>query len=306
MPLDLSKVLVVGISSRALFELTEANAVFEGEGLDAYIRYQLEREDEVLPPGAGFPLVRAMLALNEVAPGGRRCEVVILSKNSPDLSLRISRSIEHYGLDITRAAFVSGAPLAPYLNAFSVDLFLSRDAQDVQAAVDAGVAAAEIYPPPGNMAAPLDQIRIAFDADAVVFSDESERIYKEKGLEAFLDHEKANAKKPLKDGPFAKLFRAIAVLQAAFPKGETPIRTAIVTARNSPAHERVIRTLRVWGVRLDEVFFLGGVPKAEILRAFGAHMFFDDQDLHCAPASKVVPTARVPGPYSMIKVTPVQ
>lgn len=292
MAFDLSKTLVVGISSRALFDLNESNAIFEESGVEAYIAHQLQNEDAILRPGAGFPLIAGMLKLNASAPGGRRCEVVVMSKNNAATSLRLWRSIEHYKLDVTRGAFVSGAPLAQYLEAFKVDLFLSMHEPDVQAAVDAGFAAALLYPPPEGYEASVDQIRIAFDADAVVFSDESERIYQEQGLTAFLAHERENASQPLKPGPFAKLFRAIAVLQGEV--NPNIIRTAIVTARNSPAHERVIRTLATWGVRVDEAFFLGGIAKDKILHAFRAHIFFDDQHAHVEPASKLVPSARVP------------
>ncbi len=293
MSTDWSKVLVVGISSRALFDLTASNEIFDRDGLEAYTRHQIENEDNVLGPGAGFPLVSAMLRLNQAAEaGGRRCEVVVMSRNNAAVSLRLWKSIQHHGLDVTRAAFVSGTPLSNYLEAFKVDLFLSMNESDVQAAVNAGFAGAILYPPPADYSAPLGQIRIAFDADAVIFSDESERIYRERGLQAFLDHEKANAQKPLREGPFAKLLRAIAVLQGQV--SPDIIRTAIVTARNSPAHERVIRTLAVWGVRVDEAFFLGGLPKDKVLQAFGAHIFFDDQHVHVEPASRVVPAGRVP------------
>jgi 5'-nucleotidase len=292
---DANKVLVVGISGRALFDLSKENQIFETEGLPAYRQYQLDHEDEILAPGPAFPLVKAMLRLNAIAPGNRRCEVVILSKNSPDLSLRLHQSIVHHDLDITRSGFTSGVPVSRYLHAFGVDLYLSRNHQDVRAGIAAGVASGVIYEAPREYAAAEDEIRVAFDADAVLFSDESERIYKERGLTAFLEHEKENARKPMKEGPFSKLFRAIAVLQAQFVE-KTPIRTAIVTARNSPANERVIRTLRAWNVRVDETFFLGTIPKDQVLQAFGAHIFFDDQDRHVAPASQLVPSALVPQP----------
>jgi len=305
MPYDLSEYLVIGVSSRALFDLSAEDAIFRGDGLEAYIAHQLAHEDEVLAPGAAFPLVRAILDLNKPVPGKRKAEVLVMSRNSAETSLRIFNSITHYGLDISRAALSGGQPLAPYLGAYRVDLFLSADEADVQSAVDAGVAAGVIYAPPLQMAEPLDQIRIAFDGDAVLFSDESERIYQQQGLEAFLQHEAANARKPLREGPFAKLLRTLSVLQSEFEPETAPIRTALVTARNSPAHERVIRTLRAWNVRVDEAHFLGGVPKSEILQAFGAHIFFDDQHGHCEPASRLVPSARVPyrssGPVPIVK-----
>ncbi|MBR7032041.1 MAG: 5'-nucleotidase [Clostridia bacterium] len=295
MPFDLKDRLVVGISSRALFDLEEANEVFEREGLPAYRKYQRDHENDVLRPGTAFPLVKALHNLN--LGDDRLTEVIVMSKNSADTSLRIFNSIEKYGLDISRAALVSGASLAPYLSSFKTDLFLSADENDVQEAINAGFAAGTICSPteqPIDPDAPVEQIRIAFDGDAVIFSDESEQIYKEKGIEAFTEHERENAKKPLPEGPFAKLLKTISIVQKKFGPDDPPIRTALVTARNAPAHERVIRTLREWGVSIDEAFFLGGIEKAEVLRSFGAHIFFDDQTVHTGPASKLVPSVRVP------------
>ena len=299
MPYDLSNYLVIGVSSRALFDLSLENEIYENEGLEAYCRYQLEHENDVLKPGTGFALIEAILRINDIEAGVRRTEVVIVSRNSADTSLRISNSIDSYGLDITRAAFTGGEPVAKYLNAFDVDLFLSATEEDVQAAVESNVAAGLIYDGPSrNRADPLQQIRIAFDGDAVLFSKESEMIYQNQGLEAFIEHEKQNAQQPLPEGPFAKLLKTLSFLQFDLTSrgGDSapPIRTALVTARNSPAHERVIRTLRTWNVRIDETFFLGGVPKDKILESFSPHIFFDDQHLHCEGAAKLVPTARVP------------
>jgi 5'-nucleotidase len=296
MPYDLSNFLVIGVSSRALFDLALENEIFEREGLPAYCRYQLQHEDELMRPGTAFPLIRAILNLNTRIPGKRKVEVVVMSRNSGDTSLRIWRSIQHYGLDITRGSFAGGAPISNYLRPYKVDLFLSRDEPDVQAAIDTGVAAGLLYAQPDRVTSDLDQIRIAFDGDAVLFSDESERIYKTEGLDAFLAHEKANAAKPLPEGPFAKLAKSLSRIQSDFPLSDSPIRTALVTARNSPAHERAILTLRAWNVRIDESHFLGGVGKSEVLAAFGAHIFFDDQHVHCEPASHFVPSARVPWP----------
>jgi 5'-nucleotidase len=299
MPYDLSNYLVIGVSSRALFDLNRENEIYEKEGLEAYCRYQLEHENDVLNPGTGFALIEAMLSINEIETGVRRTEVVIISRNSADTSLRISNSIDSYELDITRAAFTGGEPVAKYLNAFEVDLFLSATEEDVEAAVESNVAAGLIYDGPSrNRTDPLEQIRIAFDGDAVLFSKESEMIYQQQGLEAFIEHEKLNAEKPLPEGPFAKLLKTLSFLQFDLTNSTTqktpPIRTALVTARNSPAHERVIRTLRTWNVRIDETFFLGGVPKHKILESFSPHIFFDDQHQHCEGAARVVPTARVP------------
>ncbi|MBC3875249.1 5'-nucleotidase [Undibacterium flavidum] len=296
MPYSLDKLLVIGISSRALFNLEAEEAIFQQQGLDAYRQHQLAHENEILKPGAGFALVKALLKLNQLTPDKRLVEVVIMSRNSSETSLRIFNSIEHYGLDISRAALAGGASLSPYLQAFNVSLFLSLHEDDVQAAINAGVASALLYQLAENVA-DLDQIRIAFDGDAVIFSDEAEKIYQSDGIEAFEQHERENAKKPLPEGPFARLLVALSYIQNNFkaPDGRAlPLRTALVTARSSPAHERVIRTLRAWNIAIDETFFMGGVNKSAVLAAFKPHMFFDDQHGHCMHASSVVPTGRVP------------
>lgn len=295
MAVSLDNKLVVGISSRALFDLEEENRIYEEQGLQAFLEYQMAHEKDILKPGTAFPLIRALHRLN--AGGKELVEIIIMSKNSAQTSLRIFNSIEHYGLDISRAALVSGNKIAPYLSAFRTGLFLSANEQDVQEAINAGIAAGLICSPQNlsiDSEAEIDQIRIAFDGDAVIFSDESEKIYKSEGLMAFADHERRNAQNPLPEGPFAKLLATISLLQKQFPEDKMPIRTALVTARSAPAHERVIRTLVAWGVRIDEAFFMGGIPKSDVLNAFGAHIFFDDQAVHTDPASKLVPAARVP------------
>ncbi len=293
--MDFTDRLVIGVSSRALFDLEEENRIYETLGVDAYIAYQHEHESEVLRPGTAFPLVKAFLHLNELGKG-EKTEIIIMSRNSADTSLRIFNSLEHYGLNITRAALTGGSSLSPYLSSFSTDLFLSACEEDVQYATDHGIAAGLICAPHviGDPQEPLDQIRIAFDGDAVLFSDESERIFQTQGIDAFQENERKNAQTPLHAGPFAKFLKALSELQKEFDPQSVPIRTALVTARNAPAHERVIRTLRAWDVRIDEAFFLGGMTKRDILQAFGAHIFFDDQKTHLDAASEVVPSAKVP------------
>lgn len=293
MAYDISQCLVIGISSRALFDLDEENRIFEEEGLEAYRAYQLEHEEDYLKPGSGFALVKALLSLNEKI-GRRIVEVLIMSRNSADTSLRIFKSIEHYGLDISRAVLTGGAPLSEYLSCFKVDLFLSAHEGDVARSIQDGFAAGLIYTGFDAADTPKDDvIRIAFDGDAVLFSDEAEQIYQREGLEAFSIHEKENAKRNLPKGPFAKLLKTISDLQKEHADSAPLIRTALVTARNAPAHERVINTLRAWDVHIDEAFFLGGISKRDVLKAFGAQIFFDDQKTHIERACGVVPSAQV-------------
>ena len=285
--------MVIGVSSRALFDLTKENEIFENEGLDAYQSYQFEHEKDILAPGPGFSLIKSLLALNDKDPENPLVEVIIMSRNSTNTSLRVFNSIKHYGLKITRAVLASGSSLSPYLQAFKTDLFLSAYEDDVQNAINSGIAAGMILTDHSYSGATDGSIRIAFDGDAVLFDDASEVIYKEKGLKAFEENEEINADNPLAEGPFASFLKKLTQIREIYGE-ECPIRTALVTARSAPAHERVIKTLRSWNVRLDEAFFLGGVEKKEILKAFGAQIFFDDQSVHTDPASEEVPSARVP------------
>ena len=286
--------LIIGVSTRALFDMTVEDEIFETEGVEAYCRYQTEHENDILRPGPGFALIKSLLKLNNRKQNKELIEVIVMSRNSPDISLRIFNSIRYYGLNITRSVLVSGASLAPYLEAFHTDLFLSACEEDVQSAIDNGIAAGIICTENCSYDSNDSSIRIAFDGDAVLFTDESEMIFKEKGLLAFEENERINALCPLKEGPFANFLKKLSKLQMMLGVEDCPIKTALVTSRSAPAHERVIRTLRSWNVRMDEAFFLGGIDKKDVLKAFGAQIFFDDQYIHTDSASAAVPSARVP------------
>lgn len=291
--------LIIGISTRALFNLEEEHEVFVSHGVEAYAKLQLEREGIILQPGAGFEVVHRLMNLNP-PDGSRLVDVLILSQNSPDLSLRAFHSAEYYNLGINRGSFTSGRSVAPFIAAWNIDLFLSNHESDVQAAAQAGTAAAKLGPPPLESSEDLaDEVRIALDGDAVVFSPESDDIYKEKGLVEFLNHERNNAHVPMERGPFGNFLCKLANLREKLKRndGSSRIRVALVTARNAPAHARVIHTLRAWGAPADEVHFVGSHVKAPILKAFGAHIFFDDQEKHFLGASSVVPAGWVPGPH---------
>ena len=296
MSYNLSNKLVVAISSRALFELESENKIFEEDGLDAYYKYQLDNETTPLEKGTAYRLVENLLKINKhFSPEEKQVEVIILSKNNAATSLRITNAITSYNLPIERSGWTSGEDLSKYLKAFKVDLFLSASENDVVNAIASGVAAAKILPSSKDVNnAQNEQVRIAFDGDAVLFSEESELIYKQHGIEAFVEHEKANKDNPMTYGPFAKLLLTFSAIQDKFKDSKVaPIRTALVTARSAPTHERVIKTLNVWGVRIDEAFFLGGSEKYEVLEAFGADIFFDDQDVHLSLSASVVPSAKV-------------
>jgi 5'-nucleotidase len=293
MPINLIGKLVVAISSRALFDLDESHAIYETQGIDAYLRYQIENENNVLSPGVAFSLVKKLLALVDPVTGDSLVEVILLSRNSADTGLRVFNSIQQHGLNITRAAFTNGASTYRYVTAFNAHLFLSANAGDVMHALQAGCAAATILQIHNSMNA-SEQLRIAFDGDAVIFSDESEQIYQRDGLQAFAANESLAAQLPLEGGPFKGFLAALHQMQTKFPADRCPIRTALVTARSAPAHERVIRTLRAWNIRIDEALFLGGLNKGEFLRAFGADFYFDDQQGHCEDTCEHVATGHVP------------
>ena len=289
-------ILVIGVSSRALFDLEKENTIFREQGIAAYRKHQQKNEDLPLKPGTAFYLIENLLALNKLAKR-QIVEIIVMSKNSPETGVRMLNSIKKHKLAITRIALSGGQPLAPYIKAFNLDLFLSKDADDVQAVIDSKYcAAATIYAPPEKYIAEDNRVKIAFDADAVLFSEESEYRYKTEGMEAFHDFESSHEEEPLQKGPFANLLLKLSTIQEELPTSIelTPLRIAIVTARSAPSHMRVIKTLRKWGVYVDEAYFLGGLSKDQILEAFGAHIFFDDQDYHLQPSSKVVPSGKVP------------
>lgn len=288
-----SNKLVVAISSRALFDLDESHIIYETQGIEAYRAYQFDNEQKVLEPGSAFGLVKKFLKLNEGrAENDELVEVLLLSRNTADTGLRIFHSLRHYGLNVIRAAFSGGNSPYIYAKAFGADLYLSLNPEDVRNALNAGCAAATIWPG-SHVYHDTHSLNIAFDGDAVIFSDEAERVFKTKGLKEFNQTEMNAAHQPLKEGPFKGFLLAMQRLQNEKDLA-IPIRTALVTARSAPAHERVIHTLRQWGIRVDESLFLGGLPKGDFLGAFKADIFFDDQKMHCENASGQVTSGHVP------------
>jgi 5'-nucleotidase len=307
MSLDLSNTLVVGISATALFDLGEADRLFQAQlkvdvekAVVDYRQYMLARENEPLLDGTGMPLIRALLELNKFHQKNESplVEVVVMSRNSPETGVRVFNNIRKLGLKISRHAFTGGESVADYIEAFDVDLFLTTNIKDAQKVMDAGKCAVALLkePPKDIEQLPSDQVRIAFDGDAVLFDESSELIFKAKGLDEFQQNEDLQQHVPMLEGPYASFLQKLAKLQSRLPFGVemSPIRLAIVTARSAPAEMRVINTLRHWGVYVNEVFFLGGLNKAAILKAFKPHIFFDDQDLHIETASKLVPAGKVP------------
>ncbi|MBL8318337.1 MAG: 5'-nucleotidase [Burkholderiaceae bacterium] len=282
--------LVVAISSRALFDFEEENRVFEASDDRAYMQLQLQRLDKPARAGVAFSLVNKLLAFNSQAP---RVEVVILSRNDPVSGMRVFRSARHYGLPIQRGVFTRGQSPWRYLKPLAAHLFLSTNEADVRSALEAGVPAARVYPHSARASdAHPNEVRIAFDGDAVLFSDEAERVFQRDGLDAFQIHESERSQTPLAPGPFKPLLEALHRLQRT-PARDMRIRTALVTARSAPAHERAIRTLMDWHIEIDEAMFLGGLPKGEFLREFEPDFFFDDQTRHVDSAAEHVPAGHV-------------
>ena len=306
MAFNLKNTLVIGISATALFDLSRADELFKEEyknhpdnAIEVYRKYMLEHEDISLDEGIAFSLIKALLDLNRFQKKGESplVEVVVMSRNSPDTGVRVLNTIRRLNLNITRSAFTAGESSADYLEAFDVDLFLTTNEADAQKVIDSGVCASAVLstPPEYKCEIPDGQVRIAFDGDAVLFDESSELVYKEDGIEAFHKNEEESQNIPMNEGPFASFLKKLARLQERLPmKMEfSPVRIAIVTARNAPSDLRVIKTLRHWGVYVDEAFFLGGIEKSKILQSFRAHIFFDDQDVHLNSSSLVVPSGKV-------------
>lgn len=296
MPYDLSNKLKIAVTTRALFRLENEDKLYREQGRTAYEAYQIEKEKELIEKGAAFSLIQALLSVNTIDKLKDRVEVILVTRNNANSGIRVFNSIDTYELPISRGVFTGGGELVPYLSALDIDLFLTANPSDAQAAIDAGIPAATLLTEniPQYDTEKTSQIRIAFDGDAVLFADESELIFKKQGLEGFKENESLHANEPMKEGPFAKFLKVIADLQSTLGDEQTFIRTALITARNAPSHERVIKTLRDWGVRIDEMFFLGGISKNPILQAFGAQIFFDDQRTYTEPASSIVPAGTVP------------
>ena len=284
--------LKIGITSRALFDLDSSHLIFMNNGLEAYKEHQIVKEDCPLEPGQAFSLVRKLLNLNTKFSGKKLVEVFLLSRNTADTGLRIFNSIQHHGLDIRKAAFCGGNSPHIYAKSFGAHLFLSTEFDDCKSSINSGIASARIMP---SRYSKVDNeiLKVAFDGDSVIFSEESQKIFDKSGLEAFNKNEKNLADNPLSGGPFKSFLRELYKVQQIFPKDECPIRIALVTARSAPSHERVIKTLREWKIRVDESLFLGGMDKTSFLKDFGADIFFDDQIENCKSASLQVPTGQV-------------
>ena len=293
MPVSLDGRLVVAISSRALFDFEEENLVFEAHDDRAYMQLQLDRLDAPARPGVAFSLVRKLLAFNGADPSHHPVEVVIVSRNDPVSGMRVFRSAHHYGLAVERGVFTRGESPWRYLRPLAANLFLSANEADVRSALEAGVPAARVFPHSRRASdAHPHEVRIAFDGDAVLFSDEAERVYQRSGLDAFQSHEREHAVTPLAAGPFKPLLEALHRLQRE-PAAGMRVRTALVTARSAPAHERAIRTLMNWQIEVDAAMFLGGLAKGEFLREFEPDFFFDDQTGHVLSAAQHVPAGLV-------------
>ena len=286
--------LVIGISSRALFDLDESHKIFERDGVDAYREYQILNEEKILNPGNAFGLVKKILEINNLYKSKDRVEVILLSRNSADTGLRVFNSIEAHSLDISRAVFCGGESPHKYVKDFNIDLFLSSSNEDVRMAIESNVASATIISGKSNIKQDSHLLKIAFDGDAVIFSDDSEKIYHEKGISAFIKNETKGEKISLEPGPMKPFLMELNRLQREFTLDECPIRTALVTARSAPTHKRVIKTLREWGVRIDESLFLGGMSKEDFLKSFQADIFFDDQLKNIQDASGKITSAHVP------------
>ncbi|EOW9303012.1 5'-nucleotidase, partial [Vibrio cholerae] len=299
---DLSKRLVVGLSSSALFDLQESDEIFRNEGEEAYRQYQREKQDSPLRKGVAFPFVRRLLKLNELRPQDPPVEVILLSRNDPDTGLRVMNSIEHYGLGITRAVFLQGKSPYVYIPAFEIELFLSANYQDVKQAVLAGYPAGQILE--GDIKDDTEdlELRIAFDFDGVIADDEAEGIYQSSGqLADFHSHESELVDVPHNPGPLKNFLQRISDIQKLeFERQKMDssylpmLKVSIVTARNAPSHKRVINTMRAWDIAVNEAFFMGGVEKSKVLNILRPHIFFDDQKLHLKPSSSILPSVHIP------------
>jgi 5'-nucleotidase len=302
MPYPIDRKLVVGVSSTALFDLQREDDLFRQQGIKPYREYQIGNKTKILDKGLAFPFIRRYLNINKVYTEEQPVEVVLLSKNSPETGVRIFNSIKHYDLDITRGAFTSGDSPYKYIPAYNISLFLSTNEEDVLNAINAGYPAGRIIKTSVVDESDDRELRVAFDFDGVIADDESEKVYKETGqLSLYHAHESENVEIPHKPGPLADFFKKISFFQKLETKKQDDdphykkiLRTAIITARNAPSHERAINTLRSWGVGVDDLFMLGGIEKRRILEVVRPHLYMDDQLEHLNPEIQNIPLVHIP------------
>ena len=302
MAFQIENKLVIGVASSALFDLTGSHQVYLDSGPDEYRKFQEQNIDVILGKGVAFPFIRRFLNINKCFPGQAPVEVVLFSRNSPETGLRVMRSIAHYGLDISRAAFMTGTAPYPYLPAFNTSLFLSANQEDVKAAIEANYPAGLVLPSKIVDDDEDVELRVAFDFDGVIADDESETVFKTNGLDEFHAHEALHVARPHTPGPLADMFQKLALMQRMEeraqrrdPNYRKVLRIAIITARSAPSHERVVTTLKSWGVSANETFFLGGMDKARVLSVFKPHIFFDDQLTHLKSSpGGTIPMVHVP------------
>ena len=284
--------LKVAVSIKALFDMVEEDKIYQKEGLDAYIKYNEEKENEILQPGTAFRLIKNLLALNTKE--NKIIEVLIMSRASVSIAQRIYKSLEYYGLEIEQAYFTSGDAISSYAICAGVDLYLSSTKSDVKNVLENGIAAGYIRPQRANYYKDTKGLRIAFDCDQVLFSDESDKVFKEEGLEKYIENEKKKANKPIESGPFKNFLIKLGKIQELYENNdENPIKIAICTARDFATAQRALNTIKSWGVRIGQAFFLNGSDKPVVLEAYQADIFFDDSTKNIKDASKVVPSVQV-------------
>ncbi|QSQ30788.1 5'-nucleotidase [Xanthomonas translucens] len=303
MPYELDNRLVIGVASSAVFDLHNSDAVFKSQGEEEYRKYQEDNLNVPLPKGIAFPFIKRLLSLNDLSPNPADplVEVVLLSRNDPDTGLRVMKTIEHYGLGMTRAIFMQGRSPYEYIPALNIALFLSRHKPDIEAAIALGHPAGQVLDSEFDDDEKDRTLRIAFDFDGVLAGDESEAVMQSSGLKAFHQHEVTNVMHPHNPGPLKEFLVRVAKIQSAEeaykkqnPEYENRVRVSIVTARNAPSHERALKTLKSWGVMANDAFFLGGIEKGRILGVLKPHIFFDDQSGHLKSASAVAPSVHIP------------
>lgn len=301
MPYPIERKLVVGVSSNALFDLHEEDSIFRNEGIVAYRKHQIENRDKPLKSGFAFPFIRRFLSINEHYPDEKPVEVVLLSKNSPETGVRIFNSIRHHNLDISRGAFTSGESPFRYIPAYNISLFLSENEEDVIKSINAGYPAGRFVNAKPIVDDGADELRVAFDFDGVIVDDESEQVYQQHGIAKYYEHETAHCTEPHGPGLLADFFKKLAFFQKLETKKKDEnscynkiLKTAIITARNAPAHERAINTLKAWDVTVDEMFLLGGIEKRRLLEVFKPHLFLDDQLGHLDAKIPDIPLVHIP------------
>ncbi|XP_078256251.1 cytosolic 5'-nucleotidase 1A-like [Rhinoraja longicauda] len=293
--------ITIAVSSRTLFNMAEERAIYETDGLESYVKFQQEHENEPLKKGLAFALMKALETVNsrlhELYPGtDEMFDVVLMTNNHAQVGVRLINSINHYGLSIERFCLTGGTSPISYLKAYHTNLYLSSDPVKVAKALSEGIAAATLCHLDKDAQLSEQQLRVAFDGDSFVSQEPNEKSSKNYMLaDSLCDYEpkptpqmqqtgRGGATEPGK-GLLVGFLEAIGKIQKKFyaknQRMDCPIRVYLIIKKGGSAVGlKALKTIRSWGLDVDEAFILSGLSATVLLNKICPHIYLDEQSLH--------------------------